>query len=712
MRPRPAPALALALAALAGAAAAGPGAPPPTPEEPVTETIHGVEVTDPYRWLEGDADGEVTERVAEWTDAQNAHTRAVLDALPGRAALSARIEELMSVGWVGAPKPAGDRLFNRRRDGDQDQPVLYVRERDGRVRALIDPNTLDAEGLVSLDWWEPSHDGELLAFGLSRSGDENTTCHVLRVDTGTWLADEVPNKVDFGGWLPGGAGFLYRQLADPDDAYSARIRVHRVGRHHREDPILFEQHSTTWGPFAYLSRDARWLVLGYFTSTSANDLWVVDFDRWRRTGELVRTDVVVGEEARSGGPVLGDTLFLETNLGAPNGRVYAVDLNRPERERWREVIPPREGAVLEDVSLARGYLVATYLEDASTRIHVHDLDGAHVREVELPGIGSASAFTAEDRREIYVSFSSFATPDSIYRVDLATGERELWDRADVPVDPDLVEVEQVWFDSKDGTRVSMFLVHRKGLELTGDLPTLLYGYGGFNISLTPWFSETLFPWFEAGGVYAVANLRGGGEYGADWHAAGQLEKKQNVFDDFLAAAEWLIDAGYTRPERLAIAGGSNGGLLTGAAIVQRPDLFRAAISAVPLLDMLRYHRFLMARFWVPEYGSAEEAEHFPFLRAYSPYHNVEDGVRYPAVFLTAGENDSRVHPLHARKMAARLQAATAADPEERPVLLWVDRDAGHGQGKPLSLRIRDVVDQRIFLMWQLGILDEEPEAGR
>ncbi len=702
------PALVLTLLPLPALAA--PGGPPPTAREPVEETLHGVTVTDPYRWLEGDAEGNPTERVGAWTDAQNAYTRGVLDAIPGRAKVAERLRELMTIGAVGLPRMRGERVFYSERKGDQDQAVLYLREGGGPPRTLLDPNALDAAGLISLDWYEPSPDGTRLAFGLSRAGDENSTLHLLDVATGRWLADEIAGKVRGCDWEPDGRGFFYRQLRDVKDPYSARIRYHRVGEHHRQDPVLFEQHSTTYGPYAWIDPAARWLLLGYYTGTASNDLWVVDLDRWRRTGEFARVEVVVGADAKNWGPVLGDTLFLNTTLDAPNGRVVAVDLAHPQPERWREVVPEREGVAIEGVSLARGQLVVTSLQQASTRIERFRLDGTALGPLELPGIGSASIGTHPDRTDAFVSFQSFNEPRSIYRVDLVAGTRELWARPEVPVDPSQVVVEQVTYPSRDGTPVTMFLVRKKDAKKDGERPTLLYGYGGFDVSLTPRFSATLFQWFEAGGVYAVANLRGGGEYGEAWHKAGQLERKQNVFDDFIAAAEHLVKSGWTRPERLAIAGGSNGGLLTGAVLVQRPDLCRAAVSSVPLLDMLRYHRFLMARFWVPEYGSAEDAEQFAFLRAYSPYHNVKAGTKYPAVLLTAGENDSRVHPLHARKMAARLQAATASEASERPVLLWVERAAGHGSGKPLSLRLQETVDERVFLMWQLGLLGGPGEA--
>ncbi|MBZ0090212.1 MAG: prolyl oligopeptidase family serine peptidase, partial [Thermoanaerobaculia bacterium] len=496
--------------------------------------------------------------------------------------------------------------------------------------------------------------------------------------------------------------------------YTGQVLFHAVGSDPKSDPVLFRQYTkeeneklaTTWGPGGRLSRDGKWLVLIYFTSTRSNDLWVADFEAYRQTGKLEKREVTVGGDGTAFGSVVDGTLYLWTNQGAPNGRVFAVDPRNPAKSAWKEILAERKDAVIQSAAVAKGVLAVEYLKNAASSIELFGLDGKPAGELKMPGIGSAELAVESDRTEAYLSFKSYNYPPTIFRVDLArpAAEPELWERPAVPVDPATVEVKQVWYPAKDGTRVSMFVVHRKGLELDGARPTILYGYGGFNVSETPTFQATLFPWLEDGGVYALPNLRGGGEYGDEWHEAGTLERKQNTFDDFIAAAEWLIANRYTKPERLACSGGSNGGLLTGAMVVQRPDLFRAAIVAVPLLDMLRYQNFLMARYWVPEYGSAEDAKQFEFLRAYSPYQQVKKGVAYPAVLLTAGENDTRVHALHARKMAALLQAATASDPAEKPVLVWVDREAGHGQGKPLNLKLRDAVDMRIFLMWQLGLL--------
>jgi prolyl oligopeptidase len=717
MRPRLLAAAPLLLLTCTAAAHAGP---PPTEVQPVKEVLHGVEVVDPYRWLEGSAgleagktDAALDARVSAWTDAQNAYTRSVLDRLPRRKEIEAQLRKLEGSGYRWGVTVRGDWMFYQQIAPGQQQPVLLATLKGGEPRVLIDPAMVDPSGLTTLAWFEPSPDGRLVAFGLFKAGDENATLYLLETATGTWLADEIVNKVREVEWLPDGSGFLYDHLADLANPSSRRIRFHRVGTHPRQDRTLIEQDkqgpgADTWGPFAHLSPDGHWAVVGHWMGSGVNDLWVMDFRRWLRDGgEAVRRPIVVGKEAQSGlpdvylkgDPIDGDTLYMTTNLGAPHKKVVAVDLNDPDPARWREVIPEKQDAALQSVDLAGGLLVATYLKDASTRVERFALNGTSRGELPLPGLGSAGLSTAPDRTEAFLTYTSFNEPPSIYRVDLGTGERKPWWRAEMPFDPASLEVEQVWYPSKDGTRVSMFLIHRKGLKLDGCNSILLYGYGGFGISMTPGFDGSMIPWFEAGGVIAMPNLRGGGEYGEDWHRAGMLERKQNVFDDFIAAAEWLTAHGYTRPERLAIQGGSNGGLLIGAAVTQRPDLFSAAIANVPLMDMLRYHKFLRARNWVPEYGSSDDPKQLAYLLRYSPYHNVKEGVKYPALLITAGERDERVHPLHARKMTARLQAATSGDPETRPILLWVERDTGHGMGAPADQQLAGAVDQLSFLMW-------------
>ena len=721
------------------------GAPPATEPRPVTDTFHGDTVTDPYRWLEGDNSdparmGLMTPEVAEWTDAQNAYTRGVFDGLPGRTGVERRVRELIESGSIGTPRSFGKYTFYSKQLGAHAQPVLYVVEpranggadaaaaggASGRV--LLDPVQVDETGLTSLDWYSPSQDGSHVAFGMSRAGDENSTLYVLETATGEWLSDEIPGKVRIRGWLPDNRSFVYSRLEDIDDAYSNTIALHEIGSHWTQDPVLLrqrdvasmyaglgkteaelEQLRTTWGPGATPSRDGRWVAVTYWTGTSSNDVWVADLQAYRRTGEMELVPVLIGAQGRNAPFVQGDTLYMQTYVDAPNGRVVAIDPYNPDPANWRDIVPHRRDAILQGYSLARGVLSATYLDDASTRIELFTMNGDAIGPLQLPGIGTASLSTASDRTTAFLAYESFNEPDSIYRVDLAApaDPARLWDRVDIPFDGSSLEVRRVKYSSKDGTEVGMFIVHPKGMELDGENPTILYGYGGFNISMDPFFSTTFVPWFEAGGVLAIANLRGGGEKGLEWHRAGQLDRKQNVFDDFIAAGEYLVNNGYTKPEKLGIMGGSNGGLLTGAAVTQRPDLFGAVYIGVPLLDMLRFEKFLMARFWVPEYGTAENPDHFAFLNAYSPYQNVKPGTRYPATYITAGENDTRVHPMHARKMAALMQASTTSDPEADPILLKVDREAGHGQGKPLHLRVRDTTDTLMFFMSQLGVLDGE-----
>jgi prolyl oligopeptidase len=688
--------------ALAPTLAAVPAPPPPTRQDGVTDTYFGTEIRDDFRWLE--ALEKESPEVAEWTTQQNDRTRAVLDGLPCRKSFEERLTPLMSIGSVGAPQMRGNRYFHTERTGTQNQAVLKLREGfDGPSRTLLDVNALDAKGLTSLDWWRPNQAGTVVAFGTSVAGSEMSELHLLEVATGAWLADEIVGKVSFGAWTPDGSGFVYSVLRDPKDPYSREIRYHEVGRSPRFDRVIERQVNPSEIPFGSLTEDGRWLIVGFSRGWQANDLMVADFAGWL-AGRSEPKPVAKGLDARfTPQASLGDTMWMMTTLDSPNARLVAVDLNDPgNRASWRDVIPERKDEVLEGVSLARGMLVANFSKDACTRFELFRHDGTSIGPVPLPGLGTASLSTEDDRTEAFLTYTSYDDPRSIYRIDLAKpADRTLWARPEVPADLSKLTVEMVRAKSKDGTSVPIFVVRRKDLSPNGNNPTLLYGYGGFNVSLTPSFNPTLLPWVEDGGIYAVALLRGGGEYGERWHQAGMRGNKQNVFDDFYAAAEHLVAEKWTSPARLACEGGSNGGLLTGVAVTQRPELFAAAISAVPLLDMLRFHDFLIARYWVPEYGSSETEEGFGWLRAYSPYQNVKKGTRYPSVLFTAGENDSRVHPFHARKMAALMQR-DAANGDDRPILLWVDRDAGHGQGKPLALRIRDEVDQWSFLAWQLG----------
>ncbi len=673
---------------------------PPTPISDATEILHGERIPDPYRWLE---DGE-SEATRVWTDAQNALTRDYLDAVPGRETLHRRLDELLAIGAISVPTPVRGRYFYQRRDGRQNQPVLYVREGvGGEDQAVVDPNALDAAGGVALDWFYPSDDGRLLAYGLSENGSEQSVLRVLDVATGADLGERIPHTraADLA-WLPDGSGFYYTRYPGPgavpegEEHYHRAIYFHRLGSDPAADERVFQPAEKEHWPGVGISPDGRWLVIGVARTFDQTDLYLQDLAAGRGP-----VPVAKDLPATFDGEVVRGTLYLRTNLDAPTYRLYAVNPGQPARTAWRELIAPRPDAVLEGVRITATHLALSYLEGASSRLRLTDLDGKQAREVKLPTLGSLFGAGGEwDGRELFYGFSSYTVPPGVYRIDLETGAESLWRRVEADVDPATFEVSQVAVRSKDGTEVSMFVVHRTGLRRDGNNPVYLTGYGGFNISMTPAFSRSLLLWIERGGVVAIPNLRGGGEYGERWHQEGMLGRKQNSFDDFTAAAEWLIAQGYTSAARLAVAGGSNGGLLMGAVLTQRPELFRAVVVQVPLLDMLRYHRFLIARLWIPEYGSAEDPDQFPWLRAYSPYHHVRDGVAYPAVLLATAESDSRVDPLHARKMAARLQAATSS---ARPILLRLEARAGHGAGKPLNKVLEELTDTWAFVFSELGV---------
>jgi prolyl oligopeptidase len=673
---------------------------PDTPSTDLTEIIHGEAIADPYRWLE---DGEAPETKL-WTDQQNELTESYLAAVPARERIRRRLGELLSIGVLGTPTPVRGRYFYLRREGRQNQPVLYWRHGlDGADRVAVDPNDLNEAGTTALDWYYPSEDGRLLAYGLSENGSEESVLHLLDLESGRHLPDRIPRmRAAALAWLPDGSAFYYSRHPAQDEVPAGEEPYHRAIYHHRlganpaDDPLVYRPAQKEYWPGVSLSPDGRWLLIEVARTFDQTDLYVRDL---ASGGPLV--PVAENLPASFEGEIVRGRLFIRTNLDAPTYRLYAMDPEHPERAAWREIVEPRADAVLEGVTVAGHRLALTYLERASSRLRITDLEGRTVQEVPLPALGSLFGVGAEwDGQELFYGFSSYTVPPSVYRIDLTTGSSALWRRVEADVDPAQFEVRQVSYASRDGTTVSMFLVHRAGLPLNGDNPTYLTGYGGFNISMTPSFSRSLLLWLEHGGVVAIPNIRGGGEYGEDWHQAGILASKQNSFDDFIGAAEWLIAEGYTRPGRLAAAGGSNGGLLVGAVLTQRPDLFRAVLVQVPLLDMLRYHRFLIARLWIPEYGSADDPVQFRWLRDYSPYHRVRDGVAYPAVLLATAESDTRVDPMHARKMAARLQAATSTD---RPILLRLESRAGHGAGKPLSKVLDELSDSWTFVFSELEV---------
>jgi prolyl oligopeptidase len=681
------------LAVLVGLGVVGAQGPtvPPTRQDNVRETIHGVEIVDPYRWLENQDAPETR----AWIEAQNAYAHRLLDPLPARALIEKRLTALERVDRSLAPTERGGRYFFFRRRADQDLWVLYVRTGlHGADEVLLDPNALSADHTVDIALEDVSHDGSRVVYALRKGGEDETELHVRDVGTRRDLPDVLPRALYRGVSLKqDGSGFYYAlQRRDT----GTRIRYHALGTDSARDVEVF---GNGFGPDVWVSAEVS--ENGHYLLLSAAHGWTRSeiFIQNLADGGPV-TPVVTDVDAHFYCRFAGDRLVMQTDWQAPTNRILVVDPKDPGREQWKEIVPAASDAI-EEYSLAGGRVFVRYLHDVTSRIAVFTIDGAAAGQVSLPGPGTASAPRGRwDSDEAFFDFSSYVTPRSTYRYDVATGKTATWSRDEVPFESDRFEMRQVWYPSKDGTKIPMFLVHRKGLVPNGTLPTLLYGYGGFNVSLTPGFSSRAAWWVEQGGVYAVANLRGGGEFGEAWHRAGMLDKKQNVFDDFIAAAEWLIANGYTSTSRLAIAGGSNGGLLVGAALTQRPDLFRAVLCEFPDLDMVGYYRFpnnnppaLL------EYGNAADPEQFKYLYAYSPYQHVRRGTRYPAVLLRTGDADTRVPPLQARKMTARLQWATASD---RPIVLLYDTSAGHSGGQPLSRRIEDMSRELAFLAWQLN----------
>ena len=666
---------------------------PETRTDNVTETIHDVEIVDPYRWLENQDSSDTR----AWIDAQNEYTHSIIDQLPGRDKLERRLTELIKTDRISIPTEQNGRYFLRKRTADQEQWVIYMREGlDGEDEVLIDPHPMSEDHTTSVRLIDVSKDGTLMAYGIQEGGEDEMSVRIFDVDERSDLPDQLPKARYFGVSIkPDNSGFYYTKH---DNIKGGRVYYHEMGTDLADDMKLFGE---GYGPekilFASLSEDGRYLLIHVLLGSTAevSELYVQDLT----SGEPIKP-IVKDIDARFYGWIVDSLLILQTNWEAPNKRILSVDLNNPVQENWNEVVAESE-AIIEGFSLAGGKLFVNYLENVVSRVKVFDLEGAHIRDISFPSLGSVSGVGGRwESNEAFFVYNSFHVPTTIYRYDVETGDQEIWDQLKVPVNTDIVAVEQVWYDSKDSTKIPMFLVHPKDIELDGSIPTLLTGYGGFNVSTTPFFSAVAVMWVEKGGAFAIPNLRGGGEFGENWHKAGMLANKQNVFDDFIAATEWLIAKGYTSPSKLAIMGGSNGGLLVGAALTQRPDLFQAVVCTYPLLDMIRYHNFMVARFWVSEYGSSEDPDQFNYLLKYSPYHNVNEGTEYPSVLFITGDADTRVAPLHARKMTALLQAKTGSD---NPVLLLYDTKTGHSGSMPVSKQIEDATDEMQFIFWQLGM---------
>lgn len=686
-----------------GATAADEGKPnyPASRTDNVVDILHGVKIVDPYRWLEdGNSSG-----VKAWVEEQNRFTQSVLGKLPGRKVIRERLSKLLEIGSLGTPVPVKGKYFFTRREGTQNQPILYVREgQGGKDRVLIDPNALAKEGTIALDWWYPSRDGSLLAYGFSKDGSEQSTLYVKNVASGKDLPDVIERtRYSSVAWLPDSKGFYYTRypavgsVPKGQENYNRHVFFHRLGDDPKKDAKVFGEGRPPEDMLSVqISPDGRWLAVTAFQGWAKSEIFLRDNSkRDSKFFPLIeKVDAVFRVILRN------HWLYVLTNDQTPRYRLFQASPFMPQQFAWTEIIPQGPDK-LEGVAAIGDFLVAEYMHDAASRLELFDREGKRVEDLSLPALGTVSGMGGEwDGTELFFGFQSFTVAPEIYRVDLKNKKRSLWGLVEAGIDSSRYHVEQVKYRSKDGTEVPMFLAHKKGIERNGKNPTLLYGYGGFNISLTPMFSPSRFLFLEQGGVLAIANLRGGGEYGEDWHRAGMLDKKQNTFDDFLAAARWLIDNKITNPKRLAIQGGSNGGLLVGAAMTQQPDLFKAVVCQVPLLDMLRYHEFLIARLWIAEYGSADNPVQFKWLAAYSPYQRVKDGTSYPAVLLTTAASDSRVDPLHARKMAARLQRASVS---ANPILLRQETRAGHGAGKPRGLILDELTDVYSFLFWQLGM---------
>jgi prolyl oligopeptidase len=672
---------------------------PESPRGDQVDDYHGVRVADPYRWLE-DLDSDATRA---WVAAENRVTSSYLAALPARPALEQRLTELWNYERFGVPARHGERYFFLRNDGLQNQGVHYWLERlGGQPKVLLDPNGLSADGTIAVSGASVSDDGRYLAYGLSSGGSDWQEWRVREVDTGRDLPDHLRwVKFSSASWSRDSQGFFYSRYDEPregrqleDANYYQKLYYHRLGTPQSEDRLVYERPDRKeLGFVPVVTEDGRYLVIVIWQGTEVatgiayQDLTVPGAPVVELLSAFDASYTLVGSE----GPVF----WLQTDLDAPRGRVVAVDLRRPERERWRELIPQTAEA-LQGVGCVGDTFIAHYLKDAHSQVRLFALDGRPLRELELPGLGSAFGFTGERKdRETFFAFSSFTTPGTIYHYDIATGTAQVFRSAHLRgYDPERFETRQVFFASADGTRIPMFLTFKKGLRLDGTNPVYLTGYGGFSAALTPMFSVEHVAWMERGGVYAVANLRGGGEYGEDWHRAGIKLKKQNVFDDFIAAGEWLIANRYTSPHSLCSAGFSNGGLLTAAAMVQRPDLFGAVVVGVGVLDMLRFHKFTIGWGWISDYGSPEDAAEFKALYAYSPYHNLKPGTAYPPTLITTADHDDRVVPAHSFKFAAALQQANGGP---FPSLIRIETRAGHGGGKPVQKQIEEAADLLAFL---------------
>jgi prolyl oligopeptidase len=668
------------------------------------DNYHGTKVNDPYRWLEDPKSKETQ----TWINAQNKVTFGYLNQIPIRNKIKQRLTKLWDYEKYSIPFKEGNRYFYLRNNGLQNQNVLYtLNNLSDEPKVLLDPNALSKDGTVALSGFSVSDNSKYLAYGLSASGSDWQEWKVRDIQTGKDLQDNL-KWIKFSGasWTNDSKGFFYSRYDEPnknakleDINYYQKLYYHRIGTPQSEDILIYNRSDNKeWGFDGSVTEDGKFLIISVWQGTDSRNL-VFYKDLTQQKSKVVEL-INKLESNFSFVDNDGSTFYFRTDLNAPRGRIVAIDIKKPTRTNWREVIPQSE-ETLENVGIINNKFVADYLKDARSQIKVFDLKGKFVREVELPGIGSAKGFKGKrNDTETFYSFTNFTTAGTIYKYNMVTGKSSIFREPKVDFNPDNYEINQIFYSSKDGTRIPMFIVHKKGITLDGNNPTYLYGYGGFNVSLTPNFSVSALVWMEMGGVYAIPNLRGGGEYGEEWHQAGMKKNKQNVFDDFIAAAEWLIANKYTKPAKLAIGGGSNGGLLVAACMVQRPDLFGAALPSVGVMDMLRFHKFTIGWAWTSEYGSPDNVEDFKVLYAYSPLHNLKLGTAYPATLITTADHDDRVVPAHSFKFAAALQAAHKGN---APVLIRIETKAGHGAGKPTTKIIEESADKWGFLVRVLGM---------
>lgn len=677
---------------------------PKTPVRPKSENWHGIKIVDEYAWLEGNSS-----EVRKWEEEQNQLTRTYLDSFNYRKDIKKGLEKWFNLDRVGCPFPKGEKLFQWKRKAGENHHVLYVGKDLKDQDIAIDPNKLSKDGATAVDWISITNDGKYLTYGVSEGGSEQSVLKIKNLNTQEDLSDAIPNtRHSSVSWLPDNSGFYYTRLPEPgsvpagEENYDRKVFFHKLGDDWHDDQLVFDPEDPyNSHPSITITKDGNWAKLNITHGWKSNDIYVSRV----KAGQILPDfkPLTVGEDNQFYVAEFDNNFYILTDYKAPKFRVMRVSCDvedLSDKTKWEEFIPEQDGT-LNDISIVGGKAILEYQVKACSKLEVVDLDSSDRYEIELPMLGSVTSITGtDDKPDLYFSFESYTFPDTIYKFNVETRQQEKIDGLKVDADLTQMTIEQVTYSSKDGTPITMFVVKSKHLVKNGSNKTILSGYGGFNISETPEFAGSIVEWVNSGGIYVTTNLRGGSEYGENWHRAGILEKKQNVFDDFIAAAEYLIDNNYTKPEKLAIWGGSNGGLLVGAVMVQRPELFGAVVCTVPLLDMIHYDQLKIAKLWRSEYGDPSNPEHFKFLYAYSPYHHVADGTNYPSVFLRTAENDSRVDAMHARKMAAKLQTATSSD---NPILLYVEDKAGHGKGKPVIKIIEDITDVYTFLRSTVGV---------